>query len=1232
MRKILLITISIFLCNFIFAQTSIYDIQYTANAGDGTYPSILDGQTVETGGIVTATNYLTGQYFISSPQGGAWNGIFVYDSSHSPSIGDSILITGTVAEYYGYTEMKSLTSYAVKSTGNSLPETAKISSNEVTAEAYEGVLVEVNNCSVSSVFDTWGNWFVNDGSGACEISTGIFKLKEYGFPLIENYPFNQIIGVIGINGGSKKLHPRSVNDIQSEDNALIISTNDKSVDNNSSIELPVKISILNQSEAISTYSLKIQYDESVFEFNGFSKTGTISESGVITDASTEGNIELNYTGNFTCENIATLVNLNFTPIIYGSADLQFNGTTINGSAVSYVSAGDLEYTSSDCAIPIGDTLTIVQRPLLNIPSIVMTGEEFNIVCFSPQSTTDWGAELFYEDIIVPLNVIQSSYDTDLERWTLTTVIPDVDLYELYDLRVTASDGIFDEVTNAVKVIDQYKTNYYFVHITDTHLPGHTFYGVTGYETDESELDDLYEVIKDINLINPEFVLFTGDVVNEGELEDFECLRNHTLSVEMLQKFEVPVYIVPGNHDLGGWDATPPPQGTAHREWWRFFGWRQREISPVQEEYYTHDYSFDYGNVHFTGLEASDNYDSYMYDVFGATSFIPSQLTWLNEDLAAAGDKTKVLFYHYDFKHELDLSLLGVDMALWGHTHKDAGDIYSHPYNLSTASVCDAKRTFRVVRVNGSNLQAENSIQTHSDGDMLTINYNMSNDGSLDSVSANVNNKFNQAFSNGLVKFEMPLSNYGYSVTNGALEQILVLESSAICYVKVNIAAERDITVSIKRNIVETLVTKIYDIQYTTIAGDDGTYPSTLNGQTITTGGIVTATDYIDGRYFISSSQGGAWNGLFIYDNTYSPAIGDSILITGKVSEYNGFTEMIDLTSLEVISSSNPLPETAKISTIDIRSEAYEGVFVEANNCNVSSVYDEYGNWSVDDGSGECLIRPGIYALMNEDFPLIQNYPFGYIRGVVGYYYGFTSLHPRFREDIQSAENEFIIITEDQNLESNSDAELPVKIAILNPSETINTYCLKVQYDPLIFEYLGFDKTATLSESGTITDNSTDGHIELNYTGIASCDIVAQLVKINFKPLAMGSANIQFDGTEINENDLSFALIGSLEYTDNTTSVEDVKYTKFSQNFPNPFSTETKINYILSKQASVNVSVYNLLGQLVKVLVNELKTPGEYSVAWDATNAAGGKVENGIYIYKYILEGKQIDSRQMLYIK
>jgi 3',5'-cyclic AMP phosphodiesterase CpdA len=85
--------------------------------------------------------------------------------------------------------------------------------------------------------------------------------------------------------------------------------------------------------------------------------------------------------------------------------------------------------------------------------------------------------------------------------------------------------------------------------------------------------DLWSLIEDFEILNPEFVLLTGDVVNEGELEDYMGLRCYSRAKNIISEFSVPVYVGGGNHDLGGWDDTPPPDGTARRDWWRFFGWK-----------------------------------------------------------------------------------------------------------------------------------------------------------------------------------------------------------------------------------------------------------------------------------------------------------------------------------------------------------------------------------------------------------------------------------------------------------------------------------------------------------------------------------------------------------------------------------------------------------------------------------------------------------------------------------
>ena len=60
-----------------------------------------------------------------------------------------------------------------------------------------------------------------------------------------------------------------------------------------------------------------------------------------------------------------------------------------------------------------------------------------------------------------------------------------------------------------------------------------------------------------------------------------------------------------------------------------------------------------------------------------------------------------------------------------------------------------------------------------------------------------------------------------------------------------------------------------------------------------------------------------------------------------------------------------------------------------------------------------------------------------------------------------------------------------------------------------------------------------------------------------------------------------------------------------QNFPNPFNPSTKMSFAVARLSLVTLRVYDVLGQEVATLVNEVKEPGEYRVEWDASRAASG---------------------------
>lgn len=71
----------------------------------------------------------------------------------------------------------------------------------------------------------------------------------------------------------------------------------------------------------------------------------------------------------------------------------------------------------------------------------------------------------------------------------------------------------------------------------------------------------------------------------------------------------------------------------------------------------------------------------------------------------------------------------------------------------------------------------------------------------------------------------------------------------------------------------------------------------------------------------------------------------------------------------------------------------------------------------------------------------------------------------------------------------------------------------------------------------------------------------------------------------------------------------------SQNYPNPFNSNTKIHYSTAMEGKVKIKIYNIMGQEVRTLVNQIKPYGEHAVIWDGKNDQGQIVSSGVYLIK-----------------
>lgn len=87
----------------------------------------------------------------------------------------------------------------------------------------------------------------------------------------------------------------------------------------------------------------------------------------------------------------------------------------------------------------------------------------------------------------------------------------------------------------------------------------------------------------------------------------------------------------------------------------------------------------------------------------------------------------------------------------------------------------------------------------------------------------------------------------------------------------------------------------------------------------------------------------------------------------------------------------------------------------------------------------------------------------------------------------------------------------------------------------------------------------------------------------------------------------------------------------SGNYPNPFNPTTRIDYQLPNDGFVSLKVYNMIGQLIKTLVNERQSTGSYSIVWDGTDQSSESVSSGTYIYQ-IQAGDFVQTRKMVLMK
>jgi hypothetical protein len=116
-----------------------------------------------------------------------------------------------------------------------------------------------------------------------------------------------------------------------------------------------------------------------------------------------------------------------------------------------------------------------------------------------------------------------------------------------------------------------------------------------------------------------------------------------------------------------------------------------------------------------------------------------------------------------------------------------------------------------------------------------------------------------------------------------------------------------------------------------------------------------------------------------------------------------------------------------------------------------------------------------------------------------------------------------------------------------------------------------------------------------------------------------NATFYFNSTApLGDGSFSFSVDGvnyeTLDYT-HTSDIDIVAPYISITNYPNPFNPITQIDYYLSHDDNINLSIYNIRGQLVRELYSGVISAGKHTITWEGVDSANKPVSSGIYLYR-----------------
>jgi hypothetical protein len=373
------------------------------------------------------------------------------------------------------------------------------------------------------------------------------------------------------------------------------------------------------------------------------------------------------------------------------------------------------------------------------------------------------------------------------------------------------------------------------------------------------------------------------------------------------------------------------------------------------------------------------------------------------------------------------------------------------------------------------------------------------------------------------------------------------------------------------------------------------------GDTFTVQGTVISPNFQTSNisYFIDDGTGGV--DLF-HAGATTPVLnlGDNVMVTGVISQYNGLTEIIPAneSDIQVVSTGNPVPApmVVTISQYLSNAEVYENRLVGFMNVTKTS-----GTWPAAGSGGTIYLSDGgsdsLKVYIDSDTDIDGNPEPGWPRDIIGIGSQYTTATP--------PNDGYEVTPRYYDTDFLPPGSLPVELTSFTANANLNSVVLNWNTASEInnhgFEIQrnignGFATVAFVQGHGTTTQPQSYSYADQN---VEPGHYTYRLKQMDFQGTSSFSSEVSVD---------VFPVTYSLE-----------------QNYPNPFNPTTLINFNLRVDSKVSLNVFNVLGQKVAQVVNGSLTAGNHQYNFDAS-----RLSSGIYLYR--LDATGIDGSTFSAVK